>query len=475
MIKKTLSLILAFAMSIACICTFAGCDVQSGTGGTSDTTAAPLSPSEEPVAIATVGGENIYLHEFESAYNMYVEYYANYGYDITTDEATLVEFKESLLDRMIAEKAALIKAKQLGLDDFTEEQLQEIDDSIAAEYKSIEEYYRPLAKEQAGSDDEVAIQAKYEELVANESIEYTGVQMSYDEYLEYVKTSITESYLINLYKEEVVYKDLTVSDDSIQASYSEYLEADKKAYTENPASYKNDQESAELLESMPTAYTPEGYSRILSILVVPQVQKSEAYTTNESAMDKLESEYGSLAFEDAISGKNTNSARLKEIIAQYNELKAANDAENASTNEIYKARAEEAYAKLQGGAAFLDVMSEYTEDPDFDADSIFLEKGVLISTKYNAESDLSSEVKAAFKNLKKGEYSPVFEDEDGFHIIYYLADEPSGERSLDELKPFIEEELLTSLKTTEWDALVEAWTQDAEFVTIDQELLDGVR
>ncbi len=464
--KKLISLISALVMCAVCLCAFTGCDVKDST---------QTGDNAEAVVLATVGDEKIYLHEFEATYNMYVDYYANYGYDITNDAATLSEFKTSLIERMVAEKAALIKAKEAGLDNFTEEQLDEIDEAIEAEYKSIEEYYRPLAEEQAGSDDENAIQAKFEELVAEESVDYTGVEMTYEEYLEYVETSITDNYLINLYKEDVVYKDLSVSEDDINGKYTERVEADTEAYTTAPESYKNDQESAELLETMPTAYTPEGYSRILSILIAPSSEKSETYTSNETAMGKLEEEYGSLAFEDAISGKNTNAARLKEIVAEYNKLKAENDAEFDKANESYRKKADEAYAALESGKTFVEVMSEYGEDPDFNTGSIFIEKGVLISLEHESENDLSKEVKEAFKNLKKGEYSPVFEDEDGFHIIYYLADEASGTRDISELKSFIEEEALATLKTDEWDALVKAWTADAEFVTINQEILDGVK
>lgn len=463
--KKLISLTLALIMCAASLCAFSGCDVKDG--ATSD--------DAEKVVLATVGDEKIYLHEFEATYNMYVEYYANYGYDITNDETALKEFKTSLIERMIADKAAIIKAKEAGLDKFTDEQLKEIDESIDTEYKSIEEYYRPLAEEQAGSDDEAAIAAKYEELVEEESQNYTGVKMTYEEYLDYVEETITQNYLINLYKDKIVYKDLNVSEDDIKAKYDEYVESAKQEYAENAVAYKNDQESAELMVTMPTAYSPEGYSRMLSILIPASTEKSETYTENETKMGELEAEYGKLAFEDAVSGKNTNAAKLKEIIAEYNKLKLDNEAEFDKANEANRKKADEAYAALQSGKSFVDVMKEYGEDPDFDSESIFIEKGVLISNQHASENDLSDEVKAEFAKLKIGEYSPVFEDEDGFHIIFYLKDEPVGVRDISELKSFIEDELLATGKTEEWDALVKEWVKDTEFVTINQEILDGVK
>ncbi|MBQ9832200.1 MAG: SurA N-terminal domain-containing protein [Clostridia bacterium] len=461
--KKLTSILLVLAMSIMCICTFAGCDVSEN------------NSNEDDTVIAKVGDTEIYLHEFRATYDMYVEYYANYGYDITTDEASLAEFKQNLLERIIAEKAVLIKVSEEGIDKLSEEQQAELDEAIEAEYTSIEEYYRPLAEEQAESSAPEDIQAKYEELVAAESKNYTGTEMTYEEYLEYVEESITNNYLITLYKDELVYKDITVSDDEITAKYDELIASDTEAYTEAPEAYKNDQESAELLEEMPTAYTPEGYSRILSILIVPKGETSDTYTNNEDKMEKLQAEYGELAFEDAISGSKTNQARLAEIIKEYNELKTANDTEYTTANESYRQKIDEAYAALESGKSFVEVMKEYTEDPDFDEDSIFNDIGILISTKYSSSSDLSDEVKAEFAKLKKGEYSRVFEDEDGYHIIYYLADEPSGVRDISQLKTFIEDELLAEEQTNEWDALVKEWVADTSFVTIEQEVLDSVK
>ena len=463
--KKLISVLLVLAVSLACVFSFAGCDIGTkGNDGETDTT----------TVLATVGDEKIYLHEFKATYDMYVEYYANYGYDITNDAEALKEFKTSLLNRMIAEKAALIKAKEAGLDEYTEEQKAEIADSLEKELTSIEEYYMPLAKEQVESGDEAEIQAKYEELVAEESVNYTGVKMTYEEFLDYVEKSITNNYLMSLYQKEIVYKDLKVEDSAIEDSYNERVNADKESFEATPADYKNAQESAELYESIPTAYTPEGYSRMLSILIEPKGETSTQYTDNETKMNNISSEYGDLAWDNAINPNAENAKKLNELVAEYKKLKAENEAEFTKVNAEYRTKAEEAYKALVDGKTFVEVMKEYGEDPDFNEGSVFIEKGVLISNEHKSSSDLSDEVKAEFKKLNVGEFSNVFEDEDGYHIIYYLRDEPAGIRDLEDMRSFIETELLTEIQNSEWNALIDAWVADTEFVNIDQELLDSV-
>jgi len=134
-----------------------------------------------------------------------------------------------------------------------------------------------------------------------------------------------------------------------------------------------------------------------------------------------------------------------------------------------KAKADEAYAKLADGN-FAAVMQEYTQDVDFTSFDIFKQKGMLISKEYESETDWSDEIKAEFGKLAPGEYSGVFKDESGYHIIYYVGDETPGVRPLADMKEEIRALVLAQLQEEEWNALLTEWKND-ESVVVDDELV----
>ena len=78
-----------------------------------------------------------------------------------------------------------------------------------------------------------------------------------------------------------------------------------------------------------------------------------------------------------------------------------------------------------------------------------------------------------FAALAPGQYSAVFQDEEGFHIIYYVGDEPSGEIALPELSEDISTMLLYEKQNSEWSACVEEWMKDKS-VTIESATLEDL-
>lgn len=83
--------------------------------------------------------------------------------------------------------------------------------------------------------------------------------------------------------------------------------------------------------------------------------------------------------------------------------------------EPYRAKIDKAFAELEGGADFAQVMLKYTENEyvagsdSYGGCETFRTKGQLISTKHSSsKGDWSSTVKEIYSLLKPGEYSDVF-------------------------------------------------------------------
>ena len=211
---------------------------------------------------------------------------------------------------------------------------------------------------------------------------------------------------------------------------------------------------------------------MMHILIAPEGTISEEYTALKGQLDALITEYGKLAFEDARSDEPKNTERLAEIIAEYNEKEVKANELSEEFNKEAKKKIELAYKELQEGKAFSEVMKEYTEDEDFISFADYMEKGMLIS-RNESYVDWSDKVKEEFFKLKQGEYSEVFFDTDGYHIVYFVSVEEPGEADFDKYKDVIAENIKKSNADEEWEKIKKEWCS-AEEVMIDYEAIKAI-
>ena len=156
-------------------------------------------------------------------------------------------------------------------------------------------------------------------------------------------------------------------------------------------------------------------------------------------------------------------------MAQYKELQSANEEMYETYSSAAREKANELYAELAGGADFATLVKEQSSPDSYSDYSIFAEKGILIAPDYACDDDWSDVVKEQFSKLSMGTYSEPFADEDGYHIIYYLADEPAGTVELSSIEEGIRGYLLEEIRTTEWEAIIDAWMNDGT-VTLHEDV-----
>ncbi len=484
-LRVFLCLTLAVSLVAASACSLVPTDDD---GSNTDATSA-FTEEELATTVIQIGDFTVDLEEYLDIFNEIVDYYYTYGYDITATDEELEANKSIITDSFIEEKMLLYQASELGLDQLTDEQLAEIEDTYQEDITSMFDYYTQLAKNEVKDPNDIeAINELVEQYIVDEAEYYLGSGTTREEYFEYLEQSARDQYVLNLLKEHVT-ADIVISDESIAEEYDYILSdpetGDKFYYAEYPESYRSDQENYELIgmrsDGVTTTrplYVPEGYSRVLHIYTTSDAEFSEEYTQNITTMTKLESEYGKLALEDAASGTNANANRIKEILDEYRELKAANDAEYLEHMADARTKIEEAYAKLQNGEAFSDVMVEYTEDSSIMSNDVLSASGRLIAPSYHDEQDkddFSDEVKAAFSELSMGEYSSIIEDNSGYHIIYYLSDVTPGIVPMEDVKDAIYEVLRAEQVEEVMNAQVAAWIEDSEdIIIINEELIAEV-
>ena len=93
----------------------------------------------------------------------------------------------------------------------------------------------------------------------------------------------------------------------------------------------------------------------------------------------------------------------------------------------------------------------------------FQTKGQIISLVYDCDKDWSPTVKEIFGMIEIGEYSNVFEDEDGsLHIIKYVSDINSGDVPLDDIRDEVTSFVKADSDEAAWNELMESWLADPE-------------
>lgn len=453
--KLILCLLLAAMLAFS-----AGCALNTDGDGTDGSVIA-----DGTTVLAKVGDHEILYQEFEALYNAYVSMYAMYGYDIESDESMKAEIQSVSLASLIQEQVMIYQAEQNGFTQLTDEQQAELDAQIEETLNDMDEYFRAQAENEAETDEDLDVEARIVELIEEEAeYYYPNQNLSADEYSEKIAESVRTSYCTALLQDHV-YAQVSVEDAEVEEWYQDALATAKEEYAADASYYFEDQENYELYGGDPVTYAPEGYSRIMHILIAPEGAMSEDYSTKSDELEALVAEYGQLGIEQANGA--SNSARLAEIVTEYNALKAELLQMETDYYADAKAAVEAAYARLESGEAFADVMKECTQDSYFVNYSTLCEKGRLIASGDGEWSDLIHE---QFSALAPGQYSAVFSDEEGYHIIYYVADEASGEIELSALKDDISAMLLSEKQSSEWNSCITEWMQDKS-VSVESDTL----
>ena len=338
--KKIFAAALALVLALSVI----GCSVAPS-AGEGDTA---VVDSDE--AVATIGDRKVTFGEYKQLFDAYAQYYAMMGYDISADEEGTKQLQDGIIDALVVNEIIAYQAAQSGYDKLSDEKLAEIEEQAAADLNSIVEEYRKQAESDAEADSGIDVEERLAEYIADEAEAYTGERMTAEEYGKWILENSTESAIGEAFKEAML-KDVTVSDDEIKSWYDENLKTQQETYDNNPENYKADKEAEELYGGDPVLYVPEGYSRVLHILITPEDAISDEYSEKFSEMENLKSEYGELAFTVNVEG-GEGADRLSEIKTEYNKLKAEADKLKDEHLAPSVEKAKEAYAKLQAGEEF---------------------------------------------------------------------------------------------------------------------------
>lgn len=419
---------------------------------------------DDATEIIRMGDQVITKKEVKSQIENYLAQYASnmymyYGQRVdTTDKNVISMAQDAAINGLKEDLALTAKAKELGLDQLTDEELESVK-AAAQEELDLNKNYAELLNQSAlegKSEEEVA---KFvEDLLAEQNINIDTL------------TEVAKKNEIDKKLKDYAVKDITVSDEEIQADYDSKVEANKTSYAENAGSWASAANSGSTLY-----YTPAGIRRVKQILVkfkaedqtaissakTAQTEANTALSTAQAKVDSLQSTLDAegITEEDKAKTEESLTAAKQELDEADKAVQAAAKALEDATDKAFANIDEDTdaiLAQLAEGADWQKLMDEKNEDPGMKNN----EKGYAVAADMTGFDPAF--VEAAMALAKPGDYSGKVKGNDyGYYIIRYEGDEAEGPVALDAVKESISSALLTAKQDDAYKTAKALWVEEA--------------
>ena len=399
--------------------------------------------------ILDVDGETVNKAVFHNMveYQLYQNQQMNSYYQMlgltgsfSTDENTVAqEVLASYTNSLVAKH----KAAELGFDQMTEEENQEIQETAEKNYEELLTEIKDHYLADSASLDEAELRQKAMEY-ANEN----GMS-TLENYLDSAKI---EKSVEKLRADTV--KDVTYTQEELQAKLDEEAAANKTTFESNPDYY-----GYYLNNGTPVYYNAPGYRMVKQVLVKFNEEDNTALTEKNTELSQAKTALNDAqsalteAAEDA--DKTALQAAVDEAQAKLDEVQAAYDALKETAYANIQAKADEIYQKaIAEGADFDALVAEFNEDTGMPAAGYAVREGYSFF--------VASFVDAAMALEKVGDVSEPVKRDYGFHIIQYSADITEGTVALETVSDTLGAELLSEKQDQAYADALAAWVSEAK-------------
>lgn len=399
--------------------------------------------------ILDVDGETVNKAVFHNMveYQLYQNQQMNSYYQMlgltgsfSTDENTVAqEVLVSYTNSLVAKH----KAAELGFDQMTEEENQEIQETAEKNYEELLTEIKDHYLADSASLDEAELRQKAMEY-ANEN----GMS-TLENYLDSAKI---EKSVEKLRADTV--KDVTYTQEELQAKLDEEAAANKTTFESNPDYY-----GYYLNNGTPVYYNAPGYRMVKQVLVKFNEEDNTALTEKNTELSQAKTALNDAqsalteAAEDA--DKTALQAAVDEAQAKLDEVQAAYDALKETAYANIQAKADEIYQKaIAEGADFDALVAEFNEDTGMPAAGYAVREGYSFF--------VASFVDAAMALEKVGDVSEPVKSDYGFHIIQYSADITEGTVALETVSDTLGAELLSEKQDQAYADALAAWVSEAK-------------
>lgn len=383
------------------------------------------------------------INVYNDNYSYYAYLYSAYYNQIPSDLSDYV--KNEVVEAYIAQEVVKKHASDYGVEQ-TEEMTQQATEDTDTEWEQIISNY-------IDSDAEDQEAAREEAIATVEALGYT-----YD----YVMKEHLDSVFVTAVQDAVKTEVTEVTDEQLQASYDEKVAADEETYSADTSAFET-----AMKDGTTVYWNPEGYRGVQHILVKPSDEDLlTKYKEISTELSTLQSELMELVSETNTSGTDAEATEAPTEAPEEDvrDMSAVRDEINAKNEELKAVEAEiladcqdtidEIQGKLDDGAAFPDLIDEYTADSD-----------ALFYVSDSTTSLITPFKQGAMALEKVGDVSEPVVGEYGVHLIYYAVEVPAGAVALDDVREALTEATLSELQQAHYDELLEQWTEEAGVTT----------
>lgn len=396
---------------------------------------------DKQTVIIKVGDKTISKGEVQEEIEYMLDYYeymySMYGITVERTDATVQQMaRQDAINMLIQNEVVKAKLAEKGYDQFSEEELAEIETMVDEQYDSYVEFIKSymLADTELTGDE---LQAAIDEQMA---------MMGFGSREEMVETERLNR-AQNKLAEELI-KDVAVTEEEIQSQYNFLVGNAKATYQEYPESYGVDLTNG----TIGMYYAPAGYRYVKHILVTFDAE-------NQSLIDEINAEITAANTELAAEGADADAINAK-IAELETDLATATEAAYVAIQPTI----EEIQAKLAAGETFESLITEYNQDPGMTADSV----GYAVSAVSTNWVPEFTEASMALEKI--GDVSAPVRSSYGIHLIQYASDIAEGEVPLDEVREDLSAELLVEKQNNAINDAITQWVEDAKVTVYEKRL-----
>ncbi len=409
-IRRILSLAAAAAIAVS----ITGCSIKVNTNDfesaitsikldDDDILAAPTGEAyttNEALAISYLDFKKEYLYWMKS-YNVTDDSAEEYAEDCTTQ-------RNSIITYLINERIINDKAHELGLDNFTAEELEQLEADFQKNLNTQYEYFGSNADYGTLAADETIGEALLLERGKQEFEKYLAdCGMTEDDLLIWQRNAL----LVEKIKADIV-KDVVIEESEAQDVLDSYLETVKQMYKDDPLTYETGGQYMSF-------WLPEESRKIKHILI---------------AIDEIDSD--EIAYmRDSGDVEGANELRAEKLAPL-----------EEQANEILE--------MLDNGADFDELIAEYSADA---AGSEMYPNGYTVIP--DSVSYVPEFVEAAFATENKGDYVLAASDY-GWHIVMYADKAEISQETLDMYLGYVMETLVENAQTETFNSTLLQWQKD---------------
>lgn len=428
--------------------------------------------------------------QIQNQVNYMTALYSRYGLSFDSTNADVMNsLTDNVLNSLVERSVLLAKAKELGLDQLTDEEKTKIEENTASQLDSL--------RKSAATEFSLDLETQLDEINAKlDEIGYTE---------EVVRKSVTESLLITK-AEDYAVKDVTVTEDEIVADFNSKVEAAKTSYESDLSAY-----GKAVLNGTTVYYRPAGYRNVKQILIKYSDEDSALVSNIQTALDNVITEQNNAANVMAKLGvanmdelanqvtvtlkpateTPTATVEVESSVSAFEEGLDETVAATAVTIAEAKAKrafleqqladakakalanitpeADEVLAALAEGQDWDTLAEAHNDDPGMKAGAVNAATGYPVCegfTQFDAAF-----VEGAMALQKVGDYSDKIEGSYGYYIIQYTSDVAEGAVDMETVHDTISSSLLSSKQSTVRDEVVAQWVKDAN-ATINKDILN---